>query len=984
MNKSTAGLSMVATLLLAGSLSAQGTTWVVDADGTGDFTTLAAALGNAALEDGDSIHVLPGQTVEPGSAININHSVHIFGEGQGVSTVSRNTGIGTSTNFLQVRAPNVTIESLTLDYGNGMANVGRGYIVETNQPNTTIEDVELFGNMARSAVVLLNGADGFRMERSRVTGDYFRGAVRGAATNFLIRDNAFEESHYMWGPIYLEYHHEINGTITHNYFANRVGIFDNGAPVEGGFRSDGSDLLTIVVFNTNVGGGTIEIAHNTFVSADAGLQNTSGSYAQVRAIQVDSSATARPDDSILIRDNIFQGFKSDDPVLDPDLEPDPGFEWLPEDGVFGGALSLEGTGAHGTFQDESFDIGARGSFNMWVNMRDMSRRNHIFEGPGDTGIQLSYRENGGGQFHARPFTPTSDDYSIMDGGAAALQDQWVNLQATWDVDQNSEFRIYIDGVEVDYLSGFGPSIPAWTTENVTDTVNGLMSFGIDPGIPDRALNALVDDVAFYDAVLDQATLDDIRTNGVGSHGNLLAHWDFNQDSGDVVAPASGSTIPMNLVAAPAPSEGYIPGAIIRPETDAVAVFSNLFFDNYLHSTVEEDLDDALVDADPAFVGEGSGARALLALELGTEPPASPALSVASDGSAIGAFQPSTIWVAEAPEGDDANPGTNPQQPLPSIERGIRALGYGGGEVIVGHGTFPTATVVDEPTIITGSGVHGTFLTPATDPNTGLTAAADLHVRSLQLRDHDVAIAADGTAQVTVELAALANSAEAHLLLASNDATITVAHNLIDGDNVVSVEDPSGYVPGAVQVASNWYASEFSIAHDGGHIPGLAKEVGLPGEGLGIVDNMVVAQLDRDADGLYDVFELSPHFDTAFNAFDTDGDGRPDGTDAIDPFDINLDSDGDGYVDWYELNAGTNPADPANTPSLGDVLGNGSVGLGDAIRALQIVNGTDMPGDLNALNVAGNVNTPLTLSNPLQILRFQAGVRAALPATGGVQ
>ncbi|MCC5877515.1 MAG: hypothetical protein JJU11_14945 [Candidatus Sumerlaeia bacterium] len=983
MTKSTKGLPVLAALLLAGTLSAQGTTWVVDAGGTGDFTTLAAALSNAALEDGDSIRILEGRTNEPSSGININHSVRIYGEGQEVSTISRNTGIGTSTNFLQVRAPNVTIESLTIDYGNGLANVGRGYIIETNQPNTTIENVELFGNMARSAVVLLNGADSFRMEYSRVTGDYFRGAIRGAATNFLIRENVFEENHYMWGPIYFEYHHEINGIITHNYFGNRVGMYNNGSPVEGGFRTDGSEILTIVVFNTNVGDGMIEIAHNTFVSADAGLQNTSGNYAQVRGIQVDSSVTSRPAGSVVIRDNIFTGFKSDDPVLDPDLESDPGYEWVPGGGVFGGALSLQGIGAHGTFQDASFDIGSVGTFNMWVNMRDMSRRNHIFEGPGDTGIQLSYRENSGGQFYARPFTPTGNDYSIMSGGAAALQDQWANIQATWDVDQNSEFRLYINGTEVDYLSGFGPSIPAWTTENVTDTVNGLMSFGIDPGVPDRALDALVDDVAFYNTVLDQSTLANIRTNGVAPHGNLLAHWDFNQESGDVVAPASGTTIPMNIVPAPTGSEGYVPGAIFRPVTNSVAVFTNLFFDNYLHSTVQSDLNDALVDVDPALVGEGSDTRARFALELGPDPAASPALSAASDGTAIGAFQPSTIWVAEAPEGDDSNPGTNPLQPLASIERGVRALDYSGGQVNVGFGTFPTATTVNQPITITGSGVHGTFLTPATSPNTGLTAMADLNVRSLQLRDHDVAIAAEGSAQVSVELAALSNSADAHLLLASNDASITVSHNLIYGDNVVSVNEPGGFDPGSVQVQSNWYSSEHSIAHNGGYIPGLAKEVGLPGEGLNIVDTMIVAQLDRDADGIYDVFELSPHFDTAFNAFDTAGNGRPDGTDGIEPFVINLDSDGDGYVDWYELNAGTNPANQGNYPVLGDVLGTGSVELADAVRALQIINGTGFPGDLNALNVTGNVNTPLTLPNPLQILRFQAAVRTALPAKPGV-
>lgn len=44
----------------------------------------------------------------------------------------------------------------------------------------------------------------------------------------------------------------------------------------------------------------------------------------------------------------------------------------------------------------------------------------------------------------------------------------------------------------------------------------------------------------------------------------------------------------------------------------------------------------------------------------------------------------------------------------------------------------------------------------------------------------------------------------------------------------------------------------------------------------------------------------------------------------------LDSDNDGYADWYEKQAGTNPFDADNRPALGDVNGDGQVNIEDAI------------------------------------------------------
>src|SRR5690606_36288877 len=74
--------------------------------------------------------------------------------------------------------------------------------------------------------------------------------------------------------------------------------------------------------------------------------------------------------------------------------------------------------------------------------------------------------------------------------------------------------------------------------------------------------------------------------------------------------------------------------------------------------------------------------------------------------------------------------------------------------------------------------------------------------------------------------------------------------------------------------------------------------------------------------------------------------------------------------------------------LGDVTNDDSVDLGDAVRSLQILNGTLLPGDTlfdesdrNAINVTGTI--PHNLNNALQILRWTNGSRTLFPAIMGV-
>lgn len=975
---------------------AHGAEWVVDPNGGGDFTTLSAAISNPGLNDGDTIHVAAGMTSEP-SSISINHSVTIVGEGSGVSTIGGpSSGVTNFFQFILVAAPDVTFQDLTITLGNGVdGSLGAGYTLSTNQPRTTIRGVEFYGDYARSAVLMQSGSSEVTVEDSLFTGFWYRGAVRGSAPNVQINRNAFLEHHYMWGPLYLDTGNPLSGVISYNYFLNRVGtpidIDEDGNYTWGdtGFRSNGQDQTTLALFNSNVVGEGLEIFHNTLVFQDQDLQNAAEAFPLPRAINYGQSVANLAEDMVIIRDNIFSGYMNDQTIDEND-----GYFWDVEDGVIGTSLVLTGEGAHATFQSADFDIGARGTLNIWIKMLDTNRRNQLIEGPGDGGIQFQYRENAGGQWYGRPFTPTLNDYSIMDGGAGAFQGDWKNLQFTWDVD-TQEMRIYINGVETGYL--LGPDIPEWNMGNVTNTVNGLMYFGFDPGIPERRLHAKVDDFAIYSSVLSQADRDEIRNNGAAPHADLIAHWPFNETEGTIVPSASGTDIPMTIQPA-TETTLYAHGAIIGSEGNGVAILNNLFFENAINAP--DVLDESnIVDADPAFVGEGDSPVDQVALHIGPDPAASPAVSTATNGSSIGAWQPGEVFVSGVqvdadPEGDDQNnPGTNAEQPFRTIERGYTGLGPMGGRITLLPGTHMPESLTIAKDIVVGSTGAFTDTLILSHEDEGVTSPTFVVESNLMLTgvgllvSEPIPVHAGGNVHAELNEIQMLNDGGL-FLLEDEDIHVRANNNLIHTNGALVVfADGVGAPDSAsqIQFESNWYNDEFSVPHTGGYIPGLAKVVTADGAPIEISDDSVVAQLDRDADGIPDAFELHASSTTSFDMLDTSGDGIPDGADP-DEFDLNADSNDSRFVDWYEINSGRDLR--FMTPhSLGKVVVNSpstSVMLSDAIRALQVVNGMDIEHNINALNVVGNVNTPYSLANPLQILRFQATIRQAFPAVTGVQ
>ncbi|MFO0902612.1 MAG: LamG-like jellyroll fold domain-containing protein [Pirellulales bacterium] len=557
-----------------------GLTFGVDA-----FSALPPAV--AAVDVGGEVHVAPGTFVTVGQ-LNLNKSLTLSGAGQDATVLERaGVPVGTEDRAIEIQASNVTISSLTLDGWDttpSNAEVGNGYLAWTTANFTTFDDVHFQGDDNRVAVYLGTQND-FTVTDSRFTGTFFRAAIRGAGERMTIRGNSFEESHYWYSPIYMEYGAPTSGVISYNYFASRVGVNND---VYGEFKSDGTGLYAITNFQPDkTTGDGLVIEYNTFQFQDSDLVNELGNKPIPQAVYIDPLVPASG--PITIRDNIFDGYAYTGPQ--PATQP----SWQPSGGVFGGALEFDGVDDFAVFQSALFDIGAAGTANFWVKMDDAGRRNQFFEGPGNAGFEIQYRPDTGGQVYSRT-TTVGGDFVIRSGpDAATMLNNWVNVQVTWDIaglpgaDGGGKMRVYLNGVESSYLTNSTPTDLTWAS--AVSTVNGLMNIGRDAGDPSRAFDGMMDDVGFFNAPLSAADRTSIRNSGVAAlaaDSRLVAHWDLDQSSGDIAIDNKNS-IPLYIT-----TDGIVPfGPEFRP---ALGKFGGaLEFDG---------VDDFATFKDPSFdVGE---------------------------------------------------------------------------------------------------------------------------------------------------------------------------------------------------------------------------------------------------------------------------------------------------------------------------------------------------------------------------------------------
>lgn len=534
--------------------------WISDVDfatpgsqpgvfGIDAFATLSDGL--AQVDAGGTIHVDQGIYLYTGTLL-LNKSVTIDGQGMDLTEI-RKSGAATG-NFdtaILISANDVTLSNVQIGWQAHSSTISqpsidyRGYVVVTTADNTTINHV-LFGSNAtgegyRSAIVFEgptgNGADGLEVSDSIFEGRWGRAAIRdgdsGSGENFLITRNEFREDHFRWGPIGIgpqdsagtPNNFSFSGEISFNYFGNGLDAVD--------FQSGGNQNYTVTITNQGMTAAGLQILHNTFDWDDSNVVNQNGIYAQPAGVFITPSMTGNAD-QILIQDNIFNNFAYTGP------QPGTGDPLWQTGGRFGGALEFDGVDDFGVFQDPLFDVGTTGTLNFWVQLQDTATRSQFFEGPDNSGFEMQFRPNSpGGQVYGRA-TTVGGDFVIRSGGDAALltsDSQWHNIQYTWDFNATNavgRMHIYIDGVESTYLSGSTPSDLTWAS--VVSTVDRMMSVGRDPGDSTRYFDGLMDDVGWFNAVLSQAELTNIQNNGVAAlsvDSRLVAHWDFDQSTGDV-------------------------------------------------------------------------------------------------------------------------------------------------------------------------------------------------------------------------------------------------------------------------------------------------------------------------------------------------------------------------------------------------------------------------------------------------------------------
>lgn len=234
------------------------TSLVVDAAGSGDYTTIAAAL-TAVPAGGADIFVKRG-TYSISATLNPPAKTTLRGEGDGTVLFLANA---TNANVIEVLAgaTDVTIRNLRVD-GNRSNQSGNSNVVKTNAARTNVLDVH-----AKSAngynIVAFPGGDDMLVSRcfsedSRDEGIEFQGASRCRALGNLVL-NAGKNGIYVWAN---------GGTCADCVVANNV---VNGAAAlsasYSGIRIDDGAIDTIVTGNMVLGGGTtapgISVASST-------------------------------------------------------------------------------------------------------------------------------------------------------------------------------------------------------------------------------------------------------------------------------------------------------------------------------------------------------------------------------------------------------------------------------------------------------------------------------------------------------------------------------------------------------------------------------------------------------------------------------------------------------------------------------------------------------------------------------------------------
>jgi len=162
--------------------------------------------------------------------------------------------------------------------------------------------------------------------------------------------------------------------------------------------------------------------------------------------------------------------------------------WLPDGGMLGGALQLDGDGDYVEIGDHAdFDLTAQMTVSAWIQVDTFDRQWHAIVTKGDSAWRLHrYRANNTIGFH---YTRPGTTYAAANGVRSVKDGEWHHVAGTCD---GSVICLYIDGTLDAFSATSGPmatnSHPVLIGENAEQR--------------SRYWHGLIDDVRLYDIALD--------------------------------------------------------------------------------------------------------------------------------------------------------------------------------------------------------------------------------------------------------------------------------------------------------------------------------------------------------------------------------------------------------------------------------------------------------------------------------------------------
>jgi hypothetical protein len=295
-------------LLLAGFVpfSAPADTWIVDPGGSGDFTTIQAAL--AAAVDGDEILVHPATYFESVDFLGKDLTLRST-QGPAATIIDGSTeppGAASCVRFASGESMAAVLEGFTLTGGQGSIYRGRleagvedvlaGGGVYCSNASPTILGCVIAENTAEYAAGMLTSAGNPQILQcaftSNAAGNY-GGGIAGPGASPLVQDCVFERNSAGYGSaaIHLLRPARIERCVFREnqaYIAGAVNASDAGADLEiadcvfVGNRAHGSDGAAVRVHEANVSIVRCLFAGNWAALTGGGVFVLDGSHAEVR------------------------------------------------------------------------------------------------------------------------------------------------------------------------------------------------------------------------------------------------------------------------------------------------------------------------------------------------------------------------------------------------------------------------------------------------------------------------------------------------------------------------------------------------------------------------------------------------------------------------------------------------------------------------------------------------------------------------------